>query len=185
MSKMWLILYHLFVLKSQVIKMKNKWFFNSVKHWFLGNSLGGNRIISETNIYLVWHWETLVNIFTNLKIFYSFLNWNCCLSYCFLYFLNALLLQKQCLRILPFPLKCQTNEAITLLPSSRCLSQIFSFIKIWLCFCSIFKHEQITFFCLYCKLMHLYFNCTLNSIHNCPQNVMFACMTSPYKTNTS
>lgn len=158
---------------------------NSVEHWFLGNSLGGNRIISEMNIYLMWHWETLVNIFRNLKLFYSFLNWNCWLSYCSLYSLNVLLLQKQDLRILPFPLKCQTNEAITLLPSSWCLSQIFSFIKIWLCFHAIFKHEQITCFGLYCKLIHFYFNCTLNSIHNCLWNVMLACMTYPNKTNTS
>lgn len=185
MFKIWLILHHLFVLGSQVRKMKNKRFSICMEHWFSQKSLGGNRIISETSIYLMWHWETLVNIFTNLKIFYSFLNWNCWLSYCALYFLNVLFLQKQYLRILPFPRKCQTNKAITLMPSSMCLSKIFSFIKIWLCFHSIFKHEQVTFFCLDCKLMNLYFNCTLNSIHNCPQNVTFACMTSPNKTNTS
>lgn len=185
MSKTWLSLHHLLVPESQVTKMQHKWFSLCMGHWFLRNSLGGNRLISETNIYLMWHWETLVNIFTNLKIFYSFLNWNCWLSYCALYFLNVLLLQKQYLRILPFPLKCQTNNAITLMPSFLCLSQFFSFIKIWFYFHSIFKHELVPFFCLYCKLMHLYFNCTPTSIHNCPQNVMFACMTSPSKTNTS
>lgn len=62
--------------------------------WLLRNSLGGNIIISEPNIYLMCHKETLVNILRNLKIVYSSLNWKSWLSWYALYFLSVFLFHK-------------------------------------------------------------------------------------------
>lgn len=71
-----ILLHCQFGLESQVTKFKSKRFSICMEHWFLKNPLGGNIIISEASIYLMCHWETLVNILKNLKKFYSSPNWN-------------------------------------------------------------------------------------------------------------